>query len=239
MSAKVTLNFPGAPKLELAASLSGSITDPHSFGIEITGSIGYASGSTDMIERWAVGYASGVADLMRALTKAGNAYYNDRTDAGAFTDAMAGTAQAIDAGLENQITDGLAEAWKVAEGPAEGLAGLVTSSSLQVALIIGTERYKETEDLGNGYVRQKKRLKPIIRIEIRSGRKLEINTPMAGAAGVKITAEKTTRLFAVGVNTGKDERPGKNEGARRVKLDAEFAGFRTRGKTNQRGKKGR
>ena len=181
--------------------------DPLSFGIEITGTIGYAGGSTNIIEKWAAGYATAVADLLKSFPKAVKPLLTDRADSGVFGEAIASTAQGVNASLENTVTDALAKAWTVGNG-TDAVAGLATSSSLQVALIVGCDGEK-----------------PIFRIEIRSGRKLEVATPSIGAAKVKISAEKTSRLLAIGLDSGK--------------VDAEIFGVRARGKTNQRGNKHR
>lgn len=207
ISGKAKFAIPGFAEVEIAGSISGSIESPLSFGIEITGTLGYAGGSTNMIEQWAAGYATAVADLLKGFPKAVKPLFTDRQDAGVFGEAIAATTQGINASLENTVTDSIAKAWSVGSG-ADAVAGLATSSSLQVALLIGCDGEK-----------------PIFRLEIRSGRKLEISTPMIGATGVKITAEKTSRLFAIGFDSGK--------------VDAEILGVRARGKTNQRGVKHR
>jgi hypothetical protein len=152
-----------------------------------------------------------VADLLKSGVKMISPLFTDRMDAGVFGEAMAGATQTVNASAGNSVTDALSNLWKVSGGPFDQAAGLVTSSSLQVALLIGCDGGKPPH--------------LVFRIEVRSGRKLEINTPMAGSAGVRITGEKTSRLLAAGVDGG---------GA-----DLEVLGVRARGRTNQRGKTNR
>jgi len=222
---EASFRIPRGPGVGVAASLSGSINNPSSFGIEITGTMEYAGGSTSAIEKWAAGYATAAADILKKAPAAVKPFFTDRQDVGTFADLAASATQVVNSD-GNRITDALANAWKVAGGPADGAAGLVTTSSLQVALIIGCDGGSKDETTGKFTHRR-----PILRIEVRSGRKLEINTPMAGAAGVKVSAEKTSRILALGLDAGNDDK--------KVKVDAEILGVRTRGKSNQRGKKSR
>jgi len=197
------------PSVAVAGSISGSLDNPASFGVEITGTLGYSGSSTSIVEQWAVGFAGAVADYLKALPKI--VKFPDRKDFGLFSEMIASSTQMLDATLSNAVTTGLAESSKVGEGLAAKAAGPLSSSSLQVALIGGCDGGDPA--------------KPIFRVEIRSGRKLEISVPMPDVGGVKITAEKTSRLFALGVDGGK--------------LDMELLGIRARGKTNMRGTKSR
>ena len=190
-----------------AGSLSGPIGE-RQFGLEISATIGYSasSASTTALERWGAGLATSIADLVKSLISLRKAKVGG-TLAGA-----ADITQISNAGLANAITDGLAKAAGSVEGSKASMnaftsgvpdrvAALGTSSTLQVAVIFGYD--------GDAV---------IARLEIRSGRKLEFNATVSGA-GIKVTAEKSSRLFAVGYDKGG--------------WDAEGLGVRARGRENQ------
>ena len=171
----------GAKIAGQSVTFAGSVSVPigaPGWGIEISGTLGYSGGpDVSLIERWGPGCATAIADLVKSLIELRKA------KTGGVLNGAAAVTQIVNAGLANAITDGLAKAWTVegskasmdlgASGIPDAVSGLGTSSTLQVARILGHD--------GEAV---------IARLEVRSGRKLEVNTTLSGA-GVKVSVRKS------------------------------------------------
>ena len=207
-------------KAEIAGqgvTFAGSISGPMGkaeFGIELSAAISYSGGPTSTaVEKWGAGCATAIATLVKDLIGMRKA------KAGGVLGGAADVTQIVNSGLDNAITNGLAKAWTVPGSQAsldigssaapDAVAGLGTSSTLQVALIIGWDGQA-----------------PIVRLEIRSGQKLEINA-MMGSAGIKVSAEKTARLLAVGYDQGGWDAEAFGVRAKKRKGQRELVGHRT------------
>jgi hypothetical protein len=184
-SVGATINGQG---VTFAGSVSGPMGAPE-WGLELSGTITYSGGpSSTVLERFGAGCATAIAGLVKNLIGLRKA------KAGGLMSGAADVTQIVNSGLDNAITNALGDVWSeqgsnasvnmFSSATPDAVAGIGTSSTLQVALLLGWD--------GEA---------PIVRLEIRSGRKLEINKSLSGA-GVKVSAEKTTRLLAVGYDKG-------------------------------------
>ena len=212
LSASVKAEIAGQG-VTFAGSISGPM-DKAEFGIELSGTISYQAGPTStLVEKWGPGCATAIANLVKNLIGMRKA------KAGGVLGGAADVTQIVNSGLGNAITNGLASAWTVpgsqssldifSSATPDPTAGLGTSSTLQVALIIGWD--------GKA---------PIVRLEIRSGRKLEVNATM-GSVGIKVSAEKTSRLLAVGYDQGGWDAEAFGVRAKKRKGQRELVGHRT------------
>ncbi len=176
-----------------AVAFAGSFSKPigsPGWGAEISATITHSVGDATELERWGAGFATGALRLLSSLV----ALASKRP--GAVIDGVSEIVQIANSGLGGAVSNALADLSSVdgsisslAIGTAPGtipdrLAEAVTSSNFQIAVIFGHD--------GEGVV---------VRIELRSGQQLEINA-MVGSAGVKVSAEKTKRLLALGYDEG-------------------------------------
>ncbi len=189
----------GGYSVDLALSASG--TDLKNWGIEITAGIGTAAPGAAMAADVALNQlVSGVGELLKKTRDAFAKAVDDQPGTGGIlTQIPADPAVLIDANNGNALQSaiegiGATETSKAAfetplgQTPATGADALETvspldlASSLQFAFIIGRDDGKW-----------------VGRIEVRSVRGIDVG----GGSPVAVSASKTTRLFALGIEEGR------------------------------------
>jgi hypothetical protein len=185
-----------------AASFSAEKSDGEdnglakNWGMEISAALGFAPGTMSQVDRIAAGFTSAVLSTVQNV---GQMAQKQKLGSGVLEGA-ADLAKVMNAGLQNQLTEGLGQLWRV-EGSkldnrvgdstteVQSAAGLATSSSLQAAVIFG---------MSGG--------KGVFRIELRDTKSMSINIGGGTNIGATIQAERSKRLLALGAERDADGR---------------------------------
>lgn len=158
------------------------------WGVELTAALGFAPGTMSEVEQIAGGFVSGILSTMQNVGQAAQ-----KQKAGsAVLDSTAEFARLLNAGMKNELTNGLGKLWEVdgsqlgnvvgdSTSAIDKAAGLATSSSLQAAVIFG---------MAGG--------KGVFRIEVRDTKSMSINIGGGVNVGVTVQADRSKRLLALG-----------------------------------------
>ncbi len=200
---RTTSSFGASASVEVAinnqgVAFNGSISMENDFdqnvardnwGVEISAEISAGTDPLSKLEQIAAGIVTGslsIAQNLAAIIK--------KQKAGPGIDILADITQITNAGLSNQITSGLAEAWAVdgskfdmgigASGVPDAASGIGAKSAIQVAITFGKSG-------GKG----------VFRFEIRDSKGIDIAVGM-GSVGLSVSAAKGKRILAIGYEDG-------------------------------------
>jgi hypothetical protein len=184
-------------KVSFAGSFSAekSAGDDNTFGrnwgIEFSAALGFSPGTMSEVDKIAAGFVSGGLSVVQTI-----AQMIQKQKVGAFAvDLTSEYLRLANAGFQNQITEGLGKLWTVEGSKLDNVvgdsktaiadaAGLVTSSTLLAAITFGRT--------GGNWV---------LRFEVRDSKSMSINIGGGTNVGVAIQADRSKRLFALGVES--------------------------------------
>lgn len=159
------------------------------WGVEISAAISTSQDPLSAMEKIASGIVTGALNVSQNLVAIAQ-----KKKAGPGIDIMADITQIANAGLENQITSSLAELWTVdgskfdmgigASGTPDAAPGMLTTSTIQVAIIFGKSG-------GKG----------VFRFEIRDSKGIDVSVGL-GSVGLSVSAAKGKRILALGYESG-------------------------------------
>jgi hypothetical protein len=180
-------------KVAFAASFSAEKADSEestfarNWGVEISAALGFSPGSMTQVEQIATGFCTAALSTVQTVGQMAQ----QRKVGVSVLDIGADISRAVNGGLNNQLTDALGNLWSVpgsalgttvgTTGAISASQGLVTSSTVQAAMIFGMTG-------GNG----------VFRLELRDNKSMSINLGGGTNVGATIQADRSKRLLALG-----------------------------------------
>lgn len=159
------------------------------WGVEISAAISTSQDPLSAVEKIAAGIVTGALSVSQNLVAIAQ-----KQKVGPGIDIMADITQIANAGLENQIASSLAKLWSVegskfdmgigASGTPDAAPGMLTTSTIQVAIIFGKSG-------GKG----------VFRFEIRDSKGVDLSAGL-GSVGLSVSAAKGKRILALGYESG-------------------------------------